>query len=236
MVASTVELIEVTPELLLQPEIQASRVLEDTCREIIATYPAEGQSRPWIGYLVHMDGEMVGTCAFKGEPRAGRVEIAYSTFPGYEREEVLTAMVSELVRLSGASGVKEVVAHTVPEQNVSTHALTKLGFRCEGVVERGDRGPVWEWRHKATPKYHYAKWLNWAALMLACLAGGGYILLATSGGEVAWFSWGLVALLMYNSGIGLGRERFSPRTQSILNLLSATAAIVFLVAFAASFT
>jgi RimJ/RimL family protein N-acetyltransferase len=90
----------------------------------------------------------VGTCAFTGPPTAdGEVEIAYFTFPAFERQRCASAMAAALVDIAARSAdVRAVVAHTLPESNASTAILTRLGFRCVGDAHDDDAGTVWRWR------------------------------------------------------------------------------------------
>ena len=78
---------------------------------------------------------------------AGGVEIAYFTFPEFERLGYGGAMADALVRQAIGSGAVRVVhAHTLPEPNASTRILTRLGFTCTGtVIDDPADGPVWHW-------------------------------------------------------------------------------------------
>ncbi|HEY5214223.1 MAG TPA: GNAT family protein, partial [Acidobacteriaceae bacterium] len=92
-------------------------------------YSRIGWMLPWIGYLAIEQDACVGTCAFTSAPKDGVVEIAYFTFPGYERMGVATRMAAFLVSLVKECAPEIVVtAHTLPEENVSTLVLRKLGF------------------------------------------------------------------------------------------------------------
>jgi ribosomal-protein-alanine N-acetyltransferase len=123
-------------------------------REIVAQSAAyrarAGMAPEWSGHLA-VDGEtraVVGTCGYKSAPRPdGGVEIAYFTFPAFERRGYGGAMAGALVAQAAASGAVRVVhAHTLPETNASARILTRLGFRCTGtVIDDPDDGPVWHW-------------------------------------------------------------------------------------------
>ncbi len=56
-----------------------------------------GHTPPWIGYFALIDDKLVGSAAFKGKPKEGKVEIAYGTFPRYERQGVGSEMCRQLV-------------------------------------------------------------------------------------------------------------------------------------------
>jgi RimJ/RimL family protein N-acetyltransferase len=104
---------------------------------------------PWIGYLAIEQGVCVGTCAFTSAPKDGVVEIAYFTFPGYERRGVATCMAAFLVSLARERASQIVVtAHTLPEENVSTRVLRKLGFVFVGPRDHEQDGRIWVWRHQ----------------------------------------------------------------------------------------
>ncbi|MGZ8346908.1 MAG: GNAT family N-acetyltransferase [Allosphingosinicella sp.] len=101
---------------------------------------------PWGCYLADFDGAVVGTCAFKAAPdEAGTVEIAYMTFPTFERQGHATAMAAALIQVAFAAGVPLVIAHTLPEENASTRALRRNGFAFAGAVEDPEDGLVWRW-------------------------------------------------------------------------------------------
>lgn len=114
-------------------------------------YGSEGFSPPWIGYLAIADideeeGVCVGACAFKSPPRDRRVEIAYTTFPGYEGRGLATAMAAALLELArGADASVTPFAQTLPEPSASTRVLEKLGFCRAREVQHPEDGRVWEW-------------------------------------------------------------------------------------------
>jgi RimJ/RimL family protein N-acetyltransferase len=67
------------------------------CESTAALYQKVGFSPPWTGYRALCDSEVVGTCVFPAAPAAGRVEIAYFTFPPFENRGIATAMAAELI-------------------------------------------------------------------------------------------------------------------------------------------
>lgn len=111
--------------------------------------------RPWINYLtVEMESKLVvGCCGFKGNPTADHsVEIAYHTFPEFERRGFASRMAVQLIDIARKSGgARQVIAHTLPERNASTRILQKTGFQRLGEVEDPDDGRVWQWRLKLVP-------------------------------------------------------------------------------------
>ena len=118
--------------------------------ESLEFYKQAGANAPWTGYLAIETGAdlVIGCCGFKGNPSStGGVEIAYHTFSDYENRGFATAMGHELVRIARQDGgVREVIAHTLPERNASSRVLTKLGFRHRGQLLDPDDGLVWQWR------------------------------------------------------------------------------------------
>ena len=117
----------------------------------VAFYHTVGFVKPWIGYLVQRKGEVVGSVAFKGAPKAGKVEIAYVTFEDYRRQGIATAACEKLVGLALDTDPKvQVTARTLPERNESSRILEKNGFICKGVVQDEEDGDVWEWLYLKT--------------------------------------------------------------------------------------
>ena len=111
-------------------------------------YPNTRAVAPWLGYLAISsdNGEIVGSCGFKANPQDGIVEIAYFTFPDYEGRGWGGRMASALVQLAlSRDEITGVCAHTLREENASTHILRRLGFVLQGTVIDPDDGPVWRW-------------------------------------------------------------------------------------------
>ena len=107
-----------------------------------------GAVKPWIGYLAirENDRACVGTCAFKGPPRNGAVEIAYFTFPPYESQGVASAMAAELVaRALSEPGITAVLAHTMEEETPATRILYRLGFIPVATLTDPDDGVIRRW-------------------------------------------------------------------------------------------
>lgn len=129
-------------ENLSLPEIASS-----VCASTAELYEKAGFTRPWICYLAE-EGEVVtGACGFKSAPQDGRVEIAYFTFPGHERQGVATRMARELIRMARETepGIV-IIAHTLPEENASCAVLRKLGFQRAGMGHDDEVGEVWAWQ------------------------------------------------------------------------------------------
>lgn len=109
-------------------------------------YWKHGYEPPWVGYWGQFGGECVGTCGYKSPPVAGRVEIAYFTFPEFELRGHGARMAAELVRIAReADPALIVIAHTLPKENPSTSILRKLQFQHLGPVDDPEDGIVWRW-------------------------------------------------------------------------------------------
>lgn len=126
------------------------------CRETvhmsIGFYKRIGYKPPWIGYYAKIDDRYVGSCGFKGGPREGKVEIAYSTFPQYRRKGYAAEMCRQLVKLAEHEDPQVVVtARTLLQENYSTKILQKNNFVLVGTVRDDEDGDVWEWKHKRRP-------------------------------------------------------------------------------------
>jgi [ribosomal protein S5]-alanine N-acetyltransferase len=105
---------------------------------------------PWQHGFFIVDRErtcVVGTAGFKGPPDSdGVVEIAYGVAPDYQGRGYATEAARALVEFALADNrVKVVRAHTLPEENASTHVLTRNGFRFLGEVIDPEDGRIWRW-------------------------------------------------------------------------------------------
>ena len=126
------------------------------CVDVLSIYPdyyrKVGYNKPWIGYFATLDGkEIIGCGGFKGEPKDGKVEVAYGTFKNYEGQGIGTQICRQLVLISLQSDPSvRITARTLMENNASTRILKKNGFEFNGVVFDEDDGDVWEWELKET--------------------------------------------------------------------------------------
>ena len=120
----------------------AREMLEQTV-ELLTRDP---RPDPWGSYLASADGAAVGICAFKAAPdEKGEVEIAYMTFPAFERRGFATAMAAALIEVARTGGAAMAIAHTLPEENASNRALRRNGFAYAGEVMDPEDGLVWRW-------------------------------------------------------------------------------------------
>ena len=123
----------------------AREILEQTLH-LLTHVP---RARPWGSYVASSEGQAIGLCSFKAAPDdAGAVEIAYITFPAFERRGHAGAMVAALVELAASAGAPLVLAHTLREENASNRALKRNGFAFAGEVMDPEDGLVWRWEKK----------------------------------------------------------------------------------------
>ncbi len=105
-----------------------------------------GYQPPWIGYFAEKDGRIVGSCAFKGAPKNGKLEIAYGVFPQYQNQGIAGEICRALVALSlETDPAVQITGRTLPEPNFSTRVLESNGFVLAGTVHDEEDGEVWEW-------------------------------------------------------------------------------------------
>jgi [ribosomal protein S5]-alanine N-acetyltransferase len=145
------ELVEIDAHGAPREDIgQLSPFAADACAKTAAHYKRAGFSPPWISFLARCDSDVVGVCAFTAAPAAGRVEIAYHTFPPFEGRGFATRMVRQLLtRATRLDPTVEVFAHTLAEHNASNAILRKLGLEFIAELTHAEEGTTWEWRRKS---------------------------------------------------------------------------------------
>ena len=78
--------------------------LPDVALSVIAStvqmYERRGYVEPWVGYLAIEEGRCVGTCGFASPPAGEVAEIAYFTFPDFERRGIATRMAQRLISIA----------------------------------------------------------------------------------------------------------------------------------------
>lgn len=131
-------------------KIESEPKLSETAQQVVLAnldnYKKNGFEKPWCAYLAVVNKTIIGTCAFKTPPREGKVEIAYFTFPEFEGQGYATQMATALLQLAKSTNASvRVIAQTLPQQNASTHILSKLKFTKTGTVNHPEDGEVWEW-------------------------------------------------------------------------------------------
>jgi RimJ/RimL family protein N-acetyltransferase len=119
-------------------------VLDRVPKEML---PLAEKRLPWTGYLAFCGTELIGVCAFKDEPtNDGVVEIAYFTFPEFEKRGYATEMARCLVKIATESEeATRVLAHTLKEESASTRICRRLGLEFKGEVNDPEDRWVWRW-------------------------------------------------------------------------------------------
>src|SRR4051812_26474848 len=97
-------------------------VLPEVVTSIIAgtvqMYERRGYVEPWIGYLAIDGGDCVGSCAFTSPPAGGIAEIAYFTYPDFEKRGIATCMAQHLISIAQVCDPSvRIIAHTLTEMN-----------------------------------------------------------------------------------------------------------------------
>ena len=112
----------------------------------VQAYERRCHVEPWVGYLSVENGDCVGACEFTSPPVESVVEIAYFTFPDFEKSGHATRMAQGLISIARESDPSvKIIAHTLMEENASAHILKKLGFAFAGEVDHPEDGKIWEW-------------------------------------------------------------------------------------------
>ena len=121
----------------------------------VQVYAQRGYIEPWVGYLAIEGNNCVGCCGFTSPPVGDVSEIAYFTYPDFEKRGIATFMAQHLLSIAQEcdSSVR-VVAHTLAEENASNHILKKLGFAFTGTIDHPEDGKIWEWSYE--PKFNQA--------------------------------------------------------------------------------
>lgn len=114
----------------------------------LAKLDAATETDPWVhGFRVldRKTEEHVGDGCFKGPPKDGVVEMAYSVEPQFQGKGIGTQIAEVLTDFALGNDVPRVIAHTLHEKNASARILTKCGFESVGAVEDPEDGTVYRW-------------------------------------------------------------------------------------------
>jgi ribosomal-protein-alanine N-acetyltransferase len=116
-----------------------------TLEKLEAGDPAEWWT--WLPIL-RKEATLVGSCGYKGSPNDwGMVEIGYEVSRPFRNQGLATEMASALIKNALVHpDVKYVQAHTMAEENASTHVLKKCGMKMVESVEMPGEGMVWRWK------------------------------------------------------------------------------------------
>jgi len=113
----------------------------DAVRWTIGWLQANPQAASWCMYYIALAApldrgraRLVGICGYKGAPDAsGVVEVVYGVLAEERRRGYAREAVRELITRAFADpGVREVVAHTLPELTPSIGVLQTIGFSLDG--------------------------------------------------------------------------------------------------------
>jgi [ribosomal protein S5]-alanine N-acetyltransferase len=123
------------------------------CQILLKTYDEYylkiGFNLPWVGYFVIRENQIVGSCGFTGQPKNGKVEIAYWTFKEFEKQGIASFSCGELIKISQQTNPTIIViAKTAPEYNASTKILQNNGFTFTQIVQDEEIGDAWLWTLK----------------------------------------------------------------------------------------
>lgn len=125
------------------------------CQQLLSMYddfyPHIGFTIPWVGYSVWRQDKIVGSCGFVGQPKEGKVEVAYWTFKEYEGQGIASFACNQLVAIAYQTDPNvTITAKTAPEHNASTKILEKNNFAFTEIVQDEEIGDAWLWTHKGT--------------------------------------------------------------------------------------
>ena len=85
----------VQPSGVTLPEVAMSAILSTA-----QMYERRGYVEPWVGYLAIEGRKCVGICGFTSPPVGELAEIAYFTFPEFEKRGVATRMAQRLISIA----------------------------------------------------------------------------------------------------------------------------------------
>lgn len=123
------------------------------CQQLLSMYndfyPKIGFNIPWVGYFVVRQDQIVGSCGFVGQPKDGKVEIAYWTFKEFEGQGIASFACKELVSITYRTDPGlTITAKTAPGYNTSTKILENNNFMFTEIVQDEEIGEAWLWTHK----------------------------------------------------------------------------------------
>jgi [ribosomal protein S5]-alanine N-acetyltransferase len=145
-VATLAEALGTAPPVAWPPE-HNGQPYRDWQRALFARFPHEPGFAGW--YIIG-DGELVGTCGFKGPPDpSGTVEIGYSVIEPRRRRGYASGAVRLLLQYAFAdSRIGRVVAETLPDLVASQGVLIQCGFASAGTRIDADDGEVLSFERK----------------------------------------------------------------------------------------
>ena len=131
------------------PGITLPEVATAVIASTVQLYALRGYVEPWVGYLAIEGNDCVGCCGFSSPPVREAAEIAYFTYPGFERRGIATRMAQRLISIAQECDPSvRIIAHTQAEENASNHILKKLGFALTATIDDPEDGKIWEWSYE----------------------------------------------------------------------------------------
>lgn len=150
--------------ITLQEDKSNETYASSDCQQLLRMYDdfysKIGFNIPWIGYFVVRQDKIVGSCGFIGQPKNGKVEVAYWTFKEFEGQCIASFACRELVSIAYRTDSSlTITAKTAPEHNASTKILENNNFLFTEIVQDDEIGDAWFWTHKKSDdtQKHIAK-------------------------------------------------------------------------------
>ncbi len=135
------------------PAAQQARAIKDALPPSFVAARAlqhldAGKAEAWCAtfYVVRTaDNKIVGSCGFKDEPVAGRVEIGYGIAPACQGQGIATVAVGLLLQRAFEQGASHVRAEILPDNIASARVVEKLNFERVDthIDEAGDLVVEW---------------------------------------------------------------------------------------------
>ena len=130
-------------------EIYSSTDCQQVINAMDEYYPKIGFNIPWVGYFVFKNNKVVGTGGFTGQPKDGKIEIAYWTFKEFEGQGIASFTCKALISISKKTDPTiTITAKTAPEYNASTKVLQNNNFEFTEVAQDDGIGEAWLWTLK----------------------------------------------------------------------------------------
>ena len=104
----------------------------------------------WTHVFIDENNRVIGLGGYAGAPNdAGVIEIGYGVAPEVRGRGYATGSVKLLVSKAFSNpDVREIIAHTLAEEDPSTRVLVKNGFTRVEELEDPQEGAIWRWSLK----------------------------------------------------------------------------------------
>jgi len=139
--------------ILQQEDKSSKRYSSINCQQLLTMYENFYNENdfimPWVGYFIIKQETVVGSCGFVGQPKDGKIEIAYWTFREYEGQGIASFACKELISIAyQTDSTLLIIAKTAPEENASTKILKNNNFEFTRIFQDEEIGTAWLWTHK----------------------------------------------------------------------------------------